>query len=113
MHAGAFDVNLGGVLRLFPRAREPGALHFQAGELSPAKIIAHLPALIAGGAIRGDRLRDSNGREMIIEAEDEPLSPIVDGERFVGIVQLVVRAGPRIRIAQLGKSGGPSGKAVS
>jgi hypothetical protein len=44
---------------------------------------------------------------------DEPLSPIVDGERFVGIVGLVVRAGPRIRIAQLGKSGGPSGKAVS
>lgn len=49
--------------------------------------------------------RDSNGREMIIEAEDEPLSPIVDGERFVGIVQLVVRAGPPIRIASAGESG--------
>ena len=34
-----------------------------------------------GGAIRGDRLRDINGRKMIIEAEaeDEPLSPIIDG----------------------------------
>jgi diacylglycerol kinase family enzyme len=103
LHAGAFDVNLGGVLRIFPRAREPGALHFQAGELSPAKIIAHLPVLVAGGAIRGDRLRDINGREMIIEAEDEPLSPIVDGERFVGIMRLVVRAGPRIRIAKVGR----------
>jgi diacylglycerol kinase family enzyme len=102
LHAGSFDVNLGGLLRLFPRASEPGALHFQAGDVSPAGIIAHLPALIAGGAIRGDRLRDVNGHEMIIEADDEPLSPIIDGERFVGIVRLVVRAGPRIRIAQVG-----------
>ena len=37
---------------------------------------------------------------MIIEAEDEPLSPIIDGERFLGIVKLVARAGPQIRIAQ-------------
>ena len=32
LHAGAFDVNLGGVIRIFPRAREPGVLHFQAGK---------------------------------------------------------------------------------
>jgi hypothetical protein len=101
LNAGAFDLNLGGVLRLFPKACEPGALHFQAGEMSPAKIIAQLPALIAGGTFRGDRLRDVNGREMIIEAEDEPLAPIIDGERFVGIRRLVVGAGPRIRIAQV------------
>jgi diacylglycerol kinase family enzyme len=100
LHAGAFDVNLGGVIRIFPRAREPGVLHFQAGEISPPKIIAHLPALVAGGAIRGDRLRDVSGREMVIEARREPLSPIIDGERFTGIVRLVVRAGPRIRVAQ-------------
>jgi diacylglycerol kinase family enzyme len=100
LHAGAFDVNLGGVVRIFPRAREPGVLHFQAGEIPPSKIIAHIPALVAGGAIRGDRLRDVSGREMVIEAEDEPLSPIIDGERFTGLVRLAVRAGPRIRIAQ-------------
>ncbi|OBI00520.1 diacylglycerol kinase family protein [Mycobacterium sp. E2733] len=103
LNAGAFDLSLGGVFRLFPKAREPGAPHFQAGEMSPAKIIAHLPALIVGGTIRGDLLRDVNGREMIIEAEDEPLAPIIDGERFVGIQRLVVRAGPRIRIAQVGR----------
>jgi diacylglycerol kinase family enzyme len=101
LHAGAFDVNLGGVVRIFPRAHEPGVLHFQAGEISPARIIAHLPALVAGGAIRSDRLRDISGREMIIEAENEPLSPIIDGERFTGIVRLTVRVGPRIRIAQV------------
>jgi diacylglycerol kinase family enzyme len=102
LHAGAIDVNLGRVLRIFPKAREPGALHFQAGELSPAKIIASLPALVTGGAIRGERLRDVNGREMLIEAEGEPLSPIIDGERFAEIMRLVVCAGPRVRIAQVG-----------
>jgi hypothetical protein len=46
-------------------------------------------------------MRDVNGREMVIEPEDAPLSPIIDGERFVGITRLVARAGPRIRIAQV------------
>jgi hypothetical protein len=69
-------------------------------EISPTKIIAHLPALVAGGAIRSDRLRDVGGREMLIEAENEPLSPIIDAERFTGIVRLAVRAGPCIRIAR-------------
>jgi len=102
LHAGAFDVNLGGMLRVFPLAREPGMLQFQAGEISPAKIIAHLPALIAGGAIRGDRLHDTLGRQMTITVEngDEPLSPIIDGERFAGLEQLVVSLGPRVRIAR-------------
>lgn len=100
LHAGAFDVNLGGVIRIFPQAREPGVLHFQAGEISPTNIIAHLPALVAGGAIRSDRLRDVGGREMLIEAEDGPLSPIIDGERFTAIVRLAVLAGPCIRIAR-------------
>lgn len=46
---------------------------------------------------------------MIIEAEGEPLSPIIDGERFAGIVRLVVRAGPHIRVAQVGPDVGPGG----
>lgn len=29
----------------------------------------------------------------------EPLSPIIDGERFTDIIRLVVRAGPNVRIA--------------
>ena len=102
LHAGAFDVNLGGVLRVFPQACEPGVLQFQAGEMSPAKIVANLPALVAGGTVRGDRVRDTVGRKMTITIEygDEPLSPIIDGERFAGLDQLVVSVGPRVRIAR-------------
>ncbi len=99
LHAGALELNLGGVLRIFPQAREPGVLHFQAGAIPAARMIASLPALVFGGAIRSAQLRDVGGREMVIEAEQQPLSPIVDGERFTDIIRLVVRTGPKIRIA--------------
>lgn len=101
LHAGAIDLRIGGPFRLFPKAAEPGALQFQAGELRPSKIVAQLPAALTNSRLRGERVRDVNGREMTIESEDEPLSPIIDGERFDGIVRLVARAGPRIRIAQV------------
>jgi hypothetical protein len=67
-------------------------------------------AVVCGwaGAIRSDRLRDVSGREMLIEAEEDPLSPIIDGERFLGIVRLLVRAGPRIRIAKPPMRFGPN-----
>jgi diacylglycerol kinase family enzyme len=102
LHAGAFDVSLGGVLRVFPQAREPGLLQFQAGEMSPATIIAQLPALLLGMPVRGDQLRDTVGREMTIAVEDgdEPLSPIIDGERFTGLDKLVVSIGRQVRIAR-------------
>ncbi|HZU47117.1 MAG TPA: diacylglycerol kinase family protein [Mycobacterium sp.] len=104
LHAGAIDLRIGGPFRLFPKASEPGALHFQAGELRPSLIAVQLPAALTNGTVHGSAVRDINGREMSIEAEDEPLSPIIDGERFVGIVKLTARAGPRIRIAQVAAS---------
>lgn len=102
LHAGAFDVNLGGVIRVFPLARRRGVIHFQAGEISPARVVASLPALVRGGAIRAPRLRDTAGSRMEIEAlGDELLSPVVDGERFQGLRRLAVSAGPEIRIARV------------
>jgi hypothetical protein len=102
LHAGAFDVNLGGVVRLFPHARQPGVLHLQAGEISPVRIIASLPALARGGAIRAPQLRDTAGACMHIEAlEGELLSPVVDGERFQGLARLEVSPGPAVRIARV------------
>jgi diacylglycerol kinase family enzyme len=99
LHAGAFDVNLGGVLRVFPLARAAGVVHFQAGAIPPAHMIANLPGLVAGRAIRSAGMRDVSGREMVIEAEHQPLSPIIDGERFTDITRLIVRPGPQICIA--------------
>lgn len=101
LHAGSCDVNLGGVIRVFPFAKEDGVLHFQAGEISPAAIIANLPALATGGAIKGERLRDTAGQRMRIEAIDEPLRPILDGERYEDLASIEVSLGPRVRIAKV------------
>jgi diacylglycerol kinase family enzyme len=99
LHAGAIDLRIAGPLRLFPKAAKPGALHFQAGELRPSKIVVQLPAALTNGTIHGERVRDVNAQEMTIEAEDEPLSPIIDGERFLDVVSLEARRGPCIAVA--------------
>lgn len=102
IHAGAMDLQLGGVFRVFPLARDDGALHFQAGEIVPREMILALPALARGGAIPSERLREVRGREMSIEAlGDEALAPIIDGEVFVGLRTLTVRLGPRIRVPRV------------
>lgn len=102
LHAGAFDVNLGGVVRVFPQARERGVLHFQAGAMSPQRIIANLPSIVAGGAIEGPDLLDGPGTHMHVEPTgEEPLRPILDGERLDDLIELHVTAGPPVRIAQV------------
>lgn len=102
IHAGALDVSLGGVFRVFPLARELGALHFQAGEIVPREMILALPSLARGRPIPSARLRESSGAEMHIVAGDgETLEPIIDGEAFSGLSELTVRLGPRIRVPRV------------
>lgn len=102
LHAGAFEVNLGGVFRVFPLAREPGALHFQAGALSALGAVANIPQLVRGGAIVAPGMRDVRGDEMIVEAlGDEPLRPVIDGEIYEGLRRIEVRRGPTVRIARV------------
>jgi len=102
IHAGAIDLHLGGVFRVFPLAKDDGALHFQAGEIVPREMILALPSLARGGAIRSERLREARGREMRIEAVgDECLAPIIDGEAFGGLRELCVTLGPRVRVPRV------------
>lgn len=101
LHAGSFDVNLGGVVRVFPLARAPGAMHVQAGAISPFEMVRALPALLAGGAIPSKTLRDTIGIRMDVEALDEPLRPVIDGEMYQNVRRLSVALGPRVRIAKL------------
>lgn len=101
LHAGAFDVSLGGVFRVFPLARDPGVLHFQAGALSPTEIIRALPSLVRGGAIHGHEFLEVGGQEMRVTALGEPLRPILDGERLGPLSELTVRRGPMIDVPHL------------
>ncbi len=101
LHAGAIDVNFAGVLRVFPFARDRGVIHFHAGDMRPTVIIQNLPRLIAGRALEGDHLVDVGGRVMEIEAGDEILHPIIDGERYESVRTMTVRPGPRVRIGKV------------
>lgn len=101
LHAGSFDVNFANLLRLFPEARDLGTLHFQAGAIRPIDAIKNLPRLIAGRPVLGDELLDVGGTEMCIEAEEEVLRPIIDGERYVDIQRMTLSVGPPVRIARI------------
>lgn len=102
IHAGAFDVNLGGVVRVFPLAKDDGSMHVQAGELTPMEMIRALPALASGGKIPGKNLTDGRSRRMEVEAvSGERLRPVIDGEIYEGIDRLAVELGERVRIARV------------
>jgi hypothetical protein len=102
IHAGSIDVSLGGVFRVFPLAKDRGRVHFQAGEIVPSEIIRALPALARGGAIPSEFLREVAGDEMRISAlGPESLAPIIDGESFTGLRELIVRPGPRIKVPRI------------
>jgi diacylglycerol kinase family enzyme len=99
IHAGSCDVSLGGVFRVFPLARDPGVLHFQAGRMVPQEMIRSLPRLVRGDAIGGRHLVERAGREMTIEAlGSELLNPVVDGEQIDRVKTLRVAHGPAIPI---------------
>ncbi len=103
IHAGAFDVNLGGVVRVFPLAREPGVVQFQAGAITAPQMVRALPALVRGAPITSSPdLRDTPGSLMEITATgEESLRPVLDGEMYEGIRSLRIAPGPRVRVARV------------
>ena len=102
IHAGAFDVNLGGIFRVFPLARAPGRLHFMAGPVTAWDAIRNLPNMFRGREIDSPRITERAGDEMVIEAlGPEDLAPVMDGELYVGLRRLVVRRGPVVRIGRV------------
>ena len=102
IHAGSLDISLGGVFRVFPLAERSGALHFQAGGIVPREMIAALPDLYRGRAVCSTRLIECAGREMaVVATSEELLCPILDGERFEGLLSLTVRRGPSVRVPRV------------
>ncbi len=102
IHAGALDLTLGGVFRVFPLARQPGVLHFQAGGIVPWEVIRALPDLYRGRAIKSAHLFEKGGTEMHVEATgSELLNPIIDGELFRGLSRITVRRGPVIWVPRI------------
>jgi len=98
---GAFKINLGGVLKMFPWAGK-GKIHISAGEPDTWDIIANFPRMATGRRLSSKDLYDAPGTELIVEATtEELLRPNVDGEFVDNVKRLVIRPGPKFRIPRI------------
>ena len=99
LQVGSIDINLGGVVRTFRHAAEPGVMHAQALSSSRLGVVANLPNIVLGTRIWGRDVFDGPARELRAEAVGgSTLDPVIDGELCFGLDALQVRQGPRLRI---------------
>lgn len=99
LHVGSIDLDLGGVLRVFPFAGA-GKLHLQAGVLAPKAMIASLPAIMRGGGLHGEGLVDRAGDTLEARATGEELfHPILDGECLPACRRISIRLGEPVDVA--------------
>jgi len=99
LQVGSIDINLGGVVRTFRHAAEPGVLHAQALSSSRLGVVANLPNIVLGTPIWGRDVFDGPARELRAEAVNgSTLDPVIDGELCFGLQSLRIRQGPRLRI---------------
>ncbi len=97
---GAIDIDLGGVVRTFRKARRPGVLHAQVVGLGPAGIVANLPSVVLGTPLLGPRVFDDTCRTLTLEPLDgQRLAPVLDGERYTCPGAVTVDAGPSLSFA--------------
>ncbi len=98
---GAFRINLGGVVKMFPWAGK-GNMHISAGNPDTWEIIGNLPRMATGRRLNARGLYDAPGKELIVEAtSSELLRPNIDGEFVNDVKRLVVRPGPKFRIPRI------------
>lgn len=99
LQVGSIDINLGGVVRTFRHAARPGIMHAQAISMSRWGVAANLPNIVLGTPIWGDKVYDGPARQLRATASPgAALDPVIDGEMFFGLRELVVQSGPRLSI---------------
>lgn len=106
--AGAFPCAIGGVLRVFPLARD-GKLHIVAGNPGALETALGLRALLLGGAIGGGVLEAAAGAFGVEALGAEPLRPVADGEPLGPVRAVEARPGPAVRIVRIAPMGAERG----
>lgn len=102
VHVASMSINLGGVLKFFGKADEPGLMNAIVGTPSPWNILRNVPRMTRGAEMIGRDLLDRPCRALTMEAVgDELLAPIIDGEYYRDVVRLEFRVGPRVRIPKV------------
>ncbi len=102
IHVASMSIDLGGVLKFFGKADEPGLMNALVGTPSPLTIVRNLPRMARGGEMRGSGIVDRPCRSMKLTAtSDELLAPIIDGECYKDLRSVEFKIGPRVRIPKL------------
>jgi hypothetical protein len=102
LQVGSIDINLGGVVRTFRRAQEPGVLHAQAVSTTPLGIVANLPNVVLGTPIWGSQVFDGPVERIAVRAHaGESLDPVIDGELFHGLAELQISRGPSLDVPRV------------
>jgi diacylglycerol kinase family enzyme len=102
VHVASMSINLGGVLKFFGKADQPGLMNAIVGTPSPWGIVANIPRMSRGDELRGRNLLDRPCRQMTVSAVgDELLEPVIDGEYYKNLRSLSFRIGPRVRIPKV------------
>ncbi len=101
VHLASMSINLGNVLRFFGKADQPGLMNAIVGTPSPWAIIRNIPRMARGEEMRGRDVLDRPCREMMVEATDGLLAPIIDGEIYRNVKRLEYHVGPRVRIPKV------------
>jgi hypothetical protein len=101
VHVASMSINLGNVFRFFGKADTRGRLNALVGSPSPTTILRNVPRMAMGRAMRGRRVIDRACGELTMEAIDELLSPIIDGEFYCDLRRVTFKLGPRVRIPKV------------
>lgn len=102
LHVASMSINLGGVLKFFGKADQPGLMNAIVGTPSPWSIVRNIPRMTRGEEMRGREILDRPCREMTLEASGgELLEPVIDGEYYRNIRKVSFRIGPRVRIPKV------------
>ncbi|MCB9738978.1 MAG: hypothetical protein H6747_06905 [Deltaproteobacteria bacterium] len=99
VNIGSIDIELAGVFRLFPFAKDDGVLHALVGDPGVVDVATNLPRMAAGKTLASPRMFERPVRSMRVVARDgASIDPVIDGELFFGLEDALVEAGPRVRV---------------
>jgi hypothetical protein len=102
VNAGAIDINIAGVFRFFPFARERGSMHVMAGNPSPKDVLFNLPRMASGAQFAIPEFWEGPAKTLKVVARDGVhIDPVIDGELYWGLDEIEVGLGPQVRVASV------------
>ena len=112
INVGSIDLNLAGVFRIFPFAREGGVLHVMAGDPSVNEVIRNLPSHASGRKMVMETFVERAAHSLRVVALDgKRIDPCIDGELFYGLTEADVTLGPPVRVVQMNVHHAPTDRA--